>query len=533
MKKNKLTFLVVGLLAISLLAVGCGNKQDQPAQGGQTEQKQQQSATEPQDGGTLTIGLSQVPKNLDPVKYTGTYESNVMRSIFDTVVAWSDDQTEILPCLAESWDISEDMMEYTFKLRDDVYFHNGRQMTAEDIKYSLERSEKESAMQRLADLDHAEVIDDTTVKLVLKAPNAAFLARLTDAGNGIVPKEEVEALGDNFGKQPVGTGAFKFDSWDQNIITLSRNDQYFLAKPHLEKVEFKFINDLTQMGNALTAGDITVAHEISDVDRQKFDKDDTVQVLTSPGMNVYMLEMNVVSGPTADPKVREAITYAIDVDAAVKNIFPNGGASRAYVPLPENSWGFKPEYKDYAVTRDVEKAKALLKDAGYEDGFEITLYAPNKPNRAKWSEILQSQLADVGIKVTIEKLEWGTYSAAVAANQAPMFLQGWTWYPDPEFFLTSFFHSNNVGTLGNGIGYDDPEVTQWLNDAKGSTADQAERTNIYQKVIEKVMGEYVCVPGWTTENVSVINGRVHGYKVFTDAGVRLVTPEGTNVWMEQ
>ena len=326
MKKNKLTFLIVGILAISMLAAGCGIKADQPAQGGQSEQPQQ-SASEPQDGGTLTIGLSQVPKNLDPVKYTGTYESNVMRSVFDTVVA----------CLAESWVISDDMMEYTFTLRDDVYFHNGRQMTAEDVKYSLERSEKESAMQRLADLDHAEVIDDTTVKLVLKAPNAAFLARLTDAGNGIVPQEEIEALGDKFGQQPVGTGAFKFESWENNIITLAKNDQYFLETPHLDKVEFKFINDLTQMGNALTANDISVAHEIADVDLQKFKADDTVQVLTSPGMNVYMLEMNVVSGPTANAKVREAITYAIDVDAAVKNIFPNGGATRAYVPLPETS----------------------------------------------------------------------------------------------------------------------------------------------------------------------------------------------------
>ena len=109
MKKNKLTFLIVGLLAISMLAAGCGSKADQPAQGGQSEQPQQ-SASEPQDGGTLTVGLSQVPKNLDPVKYTGTYESNVMRSVFDTVVAWSDDQSEILPCLAESWEISDDMM---------------------------------------------------------------------------------------------------------------------------------------------------------------------------------------------------------------------------------------------------------------------------------------------------------------------------------------------------------------------------------------------------------------------------------------
>lgn len=532
MKKSLLTYLMVCLLAVSLLLTGCGNsnKNETPVDNEQPTT----AADEPRDGGTLTIGLSQVPKNLDPVRYTGTYESNIMRSIYDTLVAWSDDQTEIMPYLASEWEISEDLMEYTFKLRDDVYFHNGRKMTAEDVKYSLERSEKESAMQRLADLDHAEVIDETTVKLVLKAPNAAFLARLTDIGNGIVPQEAVEELGDDFGRAPIGTGAYAFSNWDNSgTITLARNEQYFLTKPHLDNVEFKFIPDLTQMGNALIAGDIDVAHEISDVDLPKFESDDSKVVITSPGMNVYMLEMNVVSGPTADPKVREAITYALDVEAAVKNIFPTGGTSRAYVPLPENSWGFLEEYKNYAVTPDVEKAKALLAEAGYADGFTIELYAPNKPYRAKWAEIIKAQLAEIGIDVTIQKLEWGTYSSTVANNQAPMFLQGWTWYPDPEFFLTSFFHSNNLGTLGNGIGYDDPDVTQWLNDAKGSTTDQAERAQIYKKVIDKVMSEYVCVPGWSKDKVAVTNDYVKGYKGFSDEGVRLVTPDGTNTWVEE
>lgn len=529
MKKSMLTCVVAALLSVSMLATGCGSqKADGPSADGPTTD----APKEVQVGGELRIGISQVPKNLDPVKYTGTYESNVMRSIFDTVVAWSDDQTEIVPNLATKWVVSDDLTEYTFTLRDDVYFHNGRKMVAEDVKYSLERSLNESAMKRLNDLKTAEVVDDTTIKLTLKAPNAAFLARLTDVGNGIVPKEEVEALGDSFGLKPVGTGAYQFESWDDSVV-LVRNDQYWLTKPNLDKVTFKFVPDLTMMGNGLIAGDIDVAHEVADVDIQKFQKDEKVKVISSPGMNVYMLAMNMVSGPTADPKVREAITYAVDVDAAVKNIFPFGGASRAYVPLPEGSWGFNESFKEYAVARDVEKAKALLTEAGYPDGFDITLYAPNKPQRAKWSEILKEQLGEVGINVTIEKLEWGIYSSTVAENKAPMYLQGWTWYPDPDFFLYAFYHTDSLGTLGNGAGYNSPEISAKIDAAKGNTVDQTERAALYKEIIDQVMGEYTVVPGWTKENVSVVGKKVQDYKVFSDAGVRLVTPDGTNTWVEQ
>ena len=526
MKKSMMTYMAAGALAVSMFVTGCGG--EKPAE----QTAADAPAAQVQTGGELKIGLSQVPKNLDPVKYTGTYESNVMRSIYDTVVAWSDDQSEIVPNLAKEWTVSDDLTEYTFVLRDDVVFHNGRAMTAEDVEYSLERSAEQSAMKRLNDLKEAEVIDEHTVKLILKAPNAAFLARLTDVGNAIVPKEEVEALGDEFGRKPVGTGAYKFESWN-DTITLAKNDQYWLTTPNLDKVTFKFVPDLTMMGNALSSGDLDVAHEVSDVDLQKFQQDDKVKVINSPGMNVYMLAMNMVSGPTANEKVREAITYAIDVDAAVKNIFPYGGAQRAYVPLPENSWGFDESFKNYAVTRDVEKAKALLTEAGYPNGFDITLYAPNKPQRAKWSEILKAQLGEVGINVTIEKLEWGTYSSTVASNQADMYLQGWTWYPDPDFFLYAFYHSDSLGTLGNGAGYNNPEITAKIDAAKGTTVDQAQRAAMYKEIIDQVMAEHTVVPGWTKENVSVVGSKVQDYKVFSDAGVRLVTPGGTNTWIQQ
>ena len=155
-------------------------------------------------GGVLNIALSSTASNIDPIKYTGVYENQIIASICDTLITYSDDLTEFIPCLATEWSANDAGDVYTFKLRNDVYFQpgkyqEGRQMTAEDVKYSLERSANESALARLAMLDHCEVIDDFTVECHLKSPNASFLAALYNGGNVIIPKEEAEGWGDEFG----------------------------------------------------------------------------------------------------------------------------------------------------------------------------------------------------------------------------------------------------------------------------------------------------------------------------------------------
>ena len=191
----KYRVLLSVLLIFSLIFTACGG-------GGDTSSSEENNAestdsnSEPKDGGELRVALSAQPMTLDPIAYTGVYESNVIKSIADTLVIYSNDLSEIEPSLATDWEISDDLKTYTFELRDDVYFQpgeyqDGRQMTAEDVKYSLERSAKESAMNRLRMVEKVEVIDDFKVKVHLKEPNSTLLAVLTDAGNVIVPKEEV------------------------------------------------------------------------------------------------------------------------------------------------------------------------------------------------------------------------------------------------------------------------------------------------------------------------------------------------------
>lgn len=532
-RKAILTYLCVFTVIIAMFITGCqgaSNSSDDPGK---------QHAEGPTVGGQLVVGLSQVPKTLDPVEYTGTYESNIMNSIFDTLVTWTDDQQNIIGALATEWKVSDDMLEYTFTLRDDVYFHEGkyvkdRKVTAEDIKYSLERSANESAMGRLSDLKEAMVLDDTTVKLILKQPNAAFLARLTDPGNGIVPKEEVEGWDGEFGQHPVGSGPFIFESWakDDNV-TLVSNEKYWVGKPNLEKVVFKFIPDQSMMSNALLSGDIDISTEVAGPDRKKLEVDKNVSLQTMPGMNVYFAAMNMQDGPTSDIRVRKAISYALDVDAAVKNIFQFGGATRAYVPLPSKSWGYDAALEELAIKeRNVEKAKELLAKAGYPDGFKTTIVTPNKPYRAKWAQIMQTQLAEVGIEADIEKLEWGSYSDKVSKGEAPIYLLGWTWYPDPDFFLPQFFHKDQIGRLGNGQGFLDEEVSQLLDKAKSSTVDQEERKVLYKQVMEKAMVKVPRVEGWHKENVNGVRNIVHDYTICPDDQVRIVTQE-RNVWVQQ
>ena len=342
MKKRWMVSLMAVAMAVSMAACGksSGGGTENAgssapagttaAEAGASGETQTADAGEPVDGGVLTISLSSSPKNLDPVKYTGTYESQIIGSVCDTLVEYNSSLTEIMPSIAASWEVSDDGKEYTFKLRDDVYFQpgqyqDGRQVTAEDIKYSLERSHELSAMNRLDMLDHCEVISDTEVKCVLENPNAVFLTALTDAGNVIVPKEEVEGWGDDFGTHLVGSGPFALKEFklDQQA-TLVRNEKYWAQKPHLDGVVFRPVSDGNQAVNALRTGEVNVATSLTGEAVQVARDDDTVKLLEMPGLHVSYLYFNMVNGPTKDPKVREALIKAVNVEELTGGVYQYG-----------------------------------------------------------------------------------------------------------------------------------------------------------------------------------------------------------------
>ena len=542
MKKRILA--VIATVAVSAVLSACGSNQS-PSTTEAPEQTSAAQATteadtpgEPVSGGVLTISLSSSPKNLDPVKYTGTYESQIIGTVCDTLVEYNTELTEIQPGLAKSWTVSDDGLAYTFTLRDDVYFQpgkfqEGRKLTAEDIKYSLERSHELSAMNRLDMLDHAEVVSDTEVVCYLSEPNAVFLTALTDAGNVIVPKEEVEGWGDDFGTHLVGTGPFALESFelDQQAV-LTRNDKYWANKPYLDGVTFKPVSDGNQAVNALRTGEINVATSLGGEAVQIAREDQSVQLLETPGLHVAYIYFNQKKGPTADIRVREAIIKAVNVEELTAGVYQYNEAKPASLPLPPGSWGYDSNLEAEKLAYDPEGAKALLAEAGYPDGFDLDIYISNTEARVKMATLFQAYLKqNLNINVNINTSEWGTFSEIAASGEADVFAMSWTWYPDPFFFLNKLFHSSSIGSLGNGQGFENAEVDQYLDDAL-LTTDQAERAELYKKALAVIVKEY---PGifYANENVSWgVSSNVQDLVQRADGKVKICTPD-INVWLSK
>lgn len=475
----------LGLGAIGLSLAGCGSSgQDAAATG---------SGAATAAGGTLVMSLPSSPKYLDPIKYTGAYESQVINTVCDTLVAYKMDLSEIVPAIATKWEASDDGATYTFELRDDVKFQpgqyqEGRALTAEDVKYSLERSAKNSAMNRLDMLDHCEVESDTKIVCVLKQPTASFLTALTDAGNVIVPKEEVEGWGDAFGDHLVGSGPYALKQFVKDQQSdLVRNDNYWAVKPALDGVTIKVVTDMNQAANALSTGEIDMATSMTGEAIETVKKNSDLVMDQTPALHIAYVYMNQVNGPTKDQRVRKAILMAVDRKALIKGVYPYGEAEEAVLPLPKESWGYDASLEADVPAYDPEGAKKLLAEAGYKDGFSANIYISNTEARVKMATILQQSLKEnLNIDLKINTADWGTFSEVASAGKADLYGMSWTWYPDPFFFLNKLFSSEEVGALGNGAGFSHKEVDELLDKALQVT-DQDERAKYYKQALKKIV----------------------------------------------
>ncbi len=513
----------LGITGATASLVGCASSDDSTSGG-----------SDDSSGGTLVISLSSSPRYLDPVDYTGTYESQIIGTVCDTLVEYNMDLSEIVGSLATDWTISDDGMTYTFTLRDDVVFQpgeyqDGRAMTAEDVKFSLERSATESSMNRLSMLDYCNVISDTEIECVLKEPAASFITALTDAGNVIVPQEEVEGWGDDFGNNLVGTGPFKLDSFvlDQQA-TLTRFDDYWGPEPNLDGVTFSYVSDMTQAANALSTGEINIATSLTGEAIQTVENNSDLILEQTEALHVAYVYFNQVEGPTADQNVRRAILMAIDRDELVEGVYPYGEATSACLPLPKGSWAYDESIEELVPDYDPEAARELLEEAGYGDGFEIDLYISNTEARNRMATIVQQSLAEnLGITVNINASDWGTFSETAASGTADMYGMSWTWYPDPYFFLNQLFSSSMIGSTGNGAGFDHEEVDELLTLAN-SVTDEDERAAYYQEALRAIMA-YDPILVYASEYVNTgLTSDVEGYVQRADNKV-IVCNEEVNI----
>ncbi|MBM1308699.1 ABC transporter substrate-binding protein [Sulfitobacter mediterraneus] len=428
----------------------------------------------------LTLAMQLEPPHLDPTSAAaGAIDSVLYSNVFEGLTRFMGDGS-VVPGLAESWEISDDGLTYTFKLRSGVTFHDGTTMDAEDVKFSLDRINAEDSANAQKALYSAisgvTVIDPMTVEITLSEPNGNMLFNLAWGDAVIVAPESIE----NIKQQPIGTGAFKFDSWSQgDKIEISRNPDYWGTPAVLSKATFKFISDPTAAFAAMMAEDVDVFSGFPAPENlPQFEADPRFQVLIGSTEGETILSTNNKMPPFDNVKVRAAVAHAIDRQAIVD------GAMFGYgTPIGTHFAPHNPAYVDHTgmSNYDPERAKALLAEAGFPDGFETTLHLPPPSYARRGGEIIAAQLAAVGIKAEISNVEWAQWLETV--------------FKGKNFGLTIVSHTEpmDIGIYANPdyyFQYDNPAF-QELMTKLNSTTDPDMRTAMLGEAQNIISNDYV------------------------------------------
>lgn len=431
-------------------------------------------------GGDLTLAMQLEPPHLDPTSAAaGAIDSVVYSNIFEGLTRFMADGS-VVPGLAESWEISEDGLTYTFKLREGVKFHDGTAMDAEDVKFSLDRARAEdsaNAQKALyADIAEVTVVDPMTVQLTLSAPNGSMLFNLAWGDAVIVAPESIENIKTN----PVGTGAFVFKDWVQgDRIEIAKNPDYWGTPAELDSATFKFISDPTAAYAAVMAEDVDVfAGFPAPENLPIFEADPRFQVLVGSTEGETILSTNNKMPPFDDVRVRKALAHAIDRQAII-----DGAMFGLGTPIGTHFAPHNPAYINLTgqSAYDPEMAKALLAEAGYEDGFTTTLKLPPPSYARRGGEIIAAQLREVGIETEITNLEWAQWLEEVFRGK--------------DFGLTIVSHTEpmDIGIYARPdyyFQYDNPEF-QELMTTLNATTDPAARNEILATAQQTIADDYV------------------------------------------
>ena len=439
---------------------------------------------------TLTVAMGSDATSIDPVAVCNVYSSNIMAQIYDTLIDVAEDGT-VTPRLAESYEVSDDGLTYTFKIRQGVKFHNGDEVKASDVAYSLKRAQASAAVAHIfgdIDPDSFEVPDDYTVSFKLQQQNTGFIAGLANTGASIVPEAVVEAEGDNFGSNPIGTGPFKFVSWTKNdTIELERNDDYFGEEPALSKITFRIITEATNRAIELESGGVDMAFDISTNDISRVEDNSNLQLIRKVDNQTTFLAFNCEKEPWNNPDVRQAISYALDTTAICNAVWRGVGAPAAG-PIAPNV-----KYHDNDLTPheyNVEKAKELLAAAGIQEGQKLVISTNERQERIDMATIIQSQLKEVGIDVEIEVLEWGALLDKADRREQDAIMVGWTCQTaDPDMAVYAVFHSQTNGQVGNNYANFSSEKVDELLEKGRSMPDSEDREAVYKELQEEIAAE--------------------------------------------
>lgn len=477
---------------------------------------------------TLRIGMRDDPDILDPT-FSRTYVGTVVMTALCDKLFDFDAKLNIVPVLASGYEWV-DSQTLLIRLRPNVTFQNGEALDAAAVVYTLQRHLATSGSFRRSEIgamDHAEVVDPLTVRVVMKQPFSPFVAVLTDRAGMMVAPKAAEAAGKEFGLHPVCAGPFKFvERVAQDHITLDRFPGYWdAARIHYDRVNYRVIPDSSIRLANLQAGSLDIT-EVAPLDAATVQKDPKLSLVSVPSLGYGALTINTGSdakaqGPLGrDPRVREAFSLALDRAALSQVVYagmyiPNGQATSSLSPL------YAPSVA--APVRDVAKAKALLAAAGVTTPLPVSLVVYNTPQAVQTGEVIQAMAAEAGFAVQIQAMEFGTALAAVQRGDFVMALGGWSGLLDTDSNAWSFLHTGGALNMAR---YSNDKVDQLLDQAR-AVSDVAARRGLYEGVWQQVSRDLPLVYLWTPRNVVGVSRKVAGFSFLADGLLRLqdVRPE--------
>ena len=488
--KKYLSFALATVMLLSLALSGCGNASDSSSASGEPGA--------PKD--TLVIGHWSDPPSLDPNNSMNDCSMRITTNVFDTLVRMDEHFTP-QPCIAESWEISEDQKEYTFKIRTDVKFHNGDLLTVDDVVFSIDRGiNSPKASPSFSRVESVEKVDDEHVKIILKAPYNQILACLALPFGPIMSKSYVESVGDEeFAKNPMGTGPYKFVDWVKGEkVVLEANEDYFLGAPSIKHVEWVTIADTSAALLNLESGDIDAYCDIQTSDYKLAQSNDEIKIVEGNALGYEFVQFNTQKAPFDNVKVRQAIAYALDKDAMLAGVNDNIGAKIETFILSDGV-GYTDKIHTYPY--DLERAKELLAEAGYPDGFTCDISTPSALY-AKYAQVLQSSLREIGITANIKQEELSAYKVSTASGDYDIAINGCS------FTVMDVYESCGERVYGPKIGetnntfYNDPEVNAWFEEAL-MTVDQDKLASLYENILIKLSEDVPEIPFiWRVRNIT-------------------------------